>query len=87
VSRVALFSFLAAFVLFCVVQDRVTARGADRYVTQQRAALAAGRPGPALDQVMGPVIRRSVEQGLLWGGAVALVGVAAAAAGRRRRRE
>ena len=83
----ALFSFLAAFVLFCVVQDRLTARGVDRYVTLQRAARAAGEPGPTLDQVMKPVIRRSVEQGLLWGGAVAVVGVAAAAAGRRRRRE
>jgi hypothetical protein len=82
-----LFSLLAAVVVFAVVQDRVTAAGARRFVTLQRAALASGGPTVAVDDVMQPAIRQSVEQGMLWGGAVFVAGIAGGVATRRRRRE
>lgn len=71
--------FAAALVVFCIVQDRVTAAGARSYVAQQREALA-GRAAPVtIDQVMRPAVARSVRQGLLWGGIVLMVGLGAAA--------
>jgi hypothetical protein len=76
VRRLALFS--SALVVFCVVQDRITAGGATSYVSRQRAALASGGPRVTIEEVMEPAIRRSVQQGLLWGGGVALAGLAAA---------
>jgi hypothetical protein len=86
VLRLCLFTFLAAVVVFCVVQDRVTADGASRYVSHQRAALASGGPTVTIDEVMEPAIRRSVEQGLLWGGGVVLVGLVAGVVTRRGRK-
>jgi hypothetical protein len=97
VRRVAEFAFVAAAVVFCVVQDRVTAAGVREYVERQRQALAgpegmplrrSGKQAPAvrLDDVMGPAKRRSVEQGLLWGGVAGAVGLGSGAiVGRRRR--
>jgi hypothetical protein len=77
----------AAVAAFCIVQDRVTAAGARRYVTLQTAALAgrdAGRgPAVTVEEVMRPAIRRSVRLGLLAGGGVASVGLIAAAVMRR----
>ena len=66
-----------AIAVFCVVQDRVTAAGARRYVALQRDALAGhGRP-VTVDEVMQPAIDRSVRLGLMSSGAVAGLGVAA----------
>ena len=85
--RLLLFSLLAAVVVFAVVQDRITAGGAQRFVALQRSALASGRPPVAIDDVMRPAIRRSVEQGALWGGLTLLAGVTAARVTRNRSRE
>jgi hypothetical protein len=71
---------LAAVVVFAVVQDRVTAAGARRYVALQRAALAGHGPAVTVDEIMRPAIARSVHEGLLWSGAVLVTGVAIAAA-------
>jgi hypothetical protein len=67
------FPFAAAIVVFCIVQDRVTAAGARRYVQLQQAAAAGADRAATLDEVMRPAIRDSVRQGLLWG-AVAFLG-------------
>ena len=85
--RAAVFTFVAAGVVFCGVQDRITAAGARRYVAVQRAALAGEGPMTTIDAIVRPAVRRSVEQGLLWSGAAA--GASAAGIvlwGRRRRR-
>jgi hypothetical protein len=76
---------LSAVVVFAVVQDRVTAVGARRYVTLQRAALAGRGPAVTVDEVMRPAIAQSVREGLLWGGGVLVggVGIAAAVGARR----
>jgi hypothetical protein len=88
VSRLVVFPFVAAAVVFCVVQDRVTAAGVHRYVTLQRAAGAAREVPPTLDEVMTPANRRAVEQGLLWSGVAGGVTAGAGAVmARRRRRE
>jgi hypothetical protein len=71
---------LAAVVVFAVVQDRVTAAGARRYVALQRAALAGRGPVVTVDQIMRPAIAQSVREGLLWGGVVLVSGVGIAAA-------
>jgi hypothetical protein len=72
---VLLIAFTAATVVFCVVQDRVTADGARQYVERQRAA-AAGRASPVtLEEIMGPAVRRSVQQAMAWSLGVMLVGV------------
>jgi hypothetical protein len=70
--------------VFCVVQDRVTAAGARRYVDRQRATIAAGAPPIAIEDVMAPARRQSVEQGLLWGGGVLAAGLVAASVWRGR---
>ena len=70
---------------FAVVQDRVTAAGARRYVALQRDALAGRGPSVTIDQIMRPAIRRSVQQGLLWGGVVLVLGLGVAGAVGRRR--
>jgi len=87
VRAIVLIAVAAAVVVFAVVQDRVTAAGASRYVTRQRAAMAGEAPPVTIDEVMTPAIERSVRQGLLWGGAVLTVGlgIAAAASGRANR--
>lgn len=78
-------SLLTGFVVFCVVQDRVTAAGARSYVALQQEAVAGGRAPIPVETVMAPAIAESWRSGLLWGGGVALVGLAAAAiAGRPR---
>ena len=84
--RVVVFSFLAAIVAFCIVQDRVTAAGARRYVALQRAALEGVGPAVTIDQVMRPFVRTSVRDGLFAAAGVLAVGVAAAAGVARRRR-
>jgi hypothetical protein len=86
--RVAVFAFVAAIVTFCIVQDRVTAAGARRYVALQRAAIAGTGPAATIDEVMSPAVRRSVRAGLAWAGGVGAAGLTAAAAvARRHRRE
>ena len=82
-----LISCLAAVVVFAVVQDRVTAAGARRFVALQRVALASGGPTIAVDDVMRPAIRRSVGQGALWGGATFVATMAGGLVLRRRGRE
>ena len=78
-------AFLAGVVVFCVVQDRVTAAGARQYVLLQRAALE-GRGAPVtIDEVLEPAVRSSVRQGLLAGGLVAAVGLVGAGIAARRR--
>lgn len=79
-------SVLAGFVVFCAVQDRVTAGGARRYVSLQRQALAGEGRLVTIDEVMGPAVDRSVRQGTLSGAAVAAAGVALGALVRRRAR-
>jgi hypothetical protein len=67
---------VAAVVVFCIVQDRVTAAGARQYVELQRAALQ-GRGAPvAVEHVMGPAVRQSVVRGSIWGGVVIITGAA-----------
>jgi len=75
--RVVLWTTLAAALgVFCIVQDRVTAAGARRYVALQRAALAGAANPVTIDEVMGPAIARSVRLGLLSSGAVTVAGAA-----------
>jgi len=71
---------LAALVVFAIVQDRVTAAGARRYVMLQRAALAGHGPAVTVDAIMRPAIAQSVHDGLVWGGVVLASGVGIAAA-------
>jgi hypothetical protein len=77
--RLVVFSLAAAFAVFCGVQDRITAAGARRYVSIQRAAIASGTGGTAIDDVMRPAVHQSVRQGLLWSGLVGATGLGAAA--------
>ncbi len=82
---VLLIAVAAAMVTFAVVQDRVTAAGARRYVALQREAAAGQREPVTIDEVVKPAVRHSVHQGLVWSGAVLAAGVALAAlAGRSR---
>lgn len=73
----------ASFAVFCVVQDRVTAAGARRYVALQRQALAGQGRAVTIDDVMRPAIDRSVRLALGAGGAVAALGLAAGFAATR----
>ena len=76
----------AALVVFCVVQDRVTAAGARQYVAIQREAFAGRAEPVTIDAVVRPAVERSVALASLSSGAVLAVGLAAAAAlGRGRR--
>jgi len=85
--RVAVLTVVVAAVVFCAVQDRVTARGVSRYIALQHAAARGAGPVPAIDEVMQPAVRRSVREGAAWAGGVAAAGLAGAAiAGRRARR-
>ena len=77
---------LGALAVFAVVQDRITAAGARRYVAVQRAALAGRGQPVTVDEIMRPAIRRSVQQGLMWGGLVLVAGVGVAGAIARGRR-
>ena len=69
---------LLALAVFAIVQDRVTAAGARRYVALQRDAIAGRGPAVTIDQIMRPAIQRSVQQGLLWGGGVLVLGLGVA---------
>jgi len=76
--RAVVFSFAAGLVVFCAIQDRVTAAGTQQYVEMQRMALAGAAPPVRVDDVMAPAIRSSLRQGLLWGSLAAAVGLTAA---------
>ena len=71
---------VAALVVFAVVQDRVTADGARRYVALQRDAIAGRGQPVTVDAIMQPAIHRSVRQGLLWSGVVLVAGIGLAIA-------
>ena len=77
---------LAAFGVFCVVQDRVTAAGARRYAALQRDALAGRGRAVTIDEIMRPAVAESVHEGLLWGGGVLVGGLGMAGAVARSRR-
>ena len=80
---VLMIALVVAFVVFCAVQDRITAGAARQYVDLQRAAApGVGRP-VTVDEVMRPGVRRSVERAALWSAAVMGAGAVAAAALRR----
>ncbi|HEY6361935.1 MAG TPA: hypothetical protein VIX63_12560 [Vicinamibacterales bacterium] len=82
---VLLIALAAASVVFCTVQDRVTADGARQYVEMQRAA-AVGQSNPVtLDEIMRPAVRRSIEQAAAWSLGVLLTGIVWAGVLRRRR--
>mgnify|MGYP003353236943 CR=1 FL=1 len=70
-------TFIAALVVFAVVQDRVTASGARRYVAASRASLAGGGAPVTIDQIVAPAVRRSVIDAAMWAGVVGGVGVLA----------
>jgi len=74
---------LAALVVFAVVQDRVTAAGARRYVALQRDAIAGRGQPVTVDEIMQPAIHRSVRQGLMWSGLVLVAGIGLAMASGR----
>lgn len=82
-ARVVVFTLLAAFAVFCVVQDRVTAAGARRYVSLHEAP---GGSALTIEDVMRPAIRESVHEALLWSGVVAAAGLGAAIVVARRSR-
>ena len=77
---------IVALAVFCVVQDRVTAAGANRYAALQRDALAGRGRAVTIDEVMRPAIERSVRQGLFWGGGVMVAGLSVAGVAARRGR-
>jgi hypothetical protein len=83
-STLGWLTLAAAIVVFCIVQDRVTAAGARRYVAVQRQALARGGPAVTVDDVMRPAIARSVRLGLASAAAVLVVGLGAGFIARRR---
>ena len=87
-ARSVLISVVVALGVFCVVQDRVTAAGARRYVRVHRDAAAGGGAAPSIDEVMRPAVRQSAWYGALSGGAAAGVALGAGALwGRRSRRD
>jgi hypothetical protein len=63
-----------ALVAFCIVQDRVTAAGARRYVALQKEALAGRGPRVTILEIMQPAIAASVRDGLLAAGSVMTLG-------------
>ena len=74
VRKVLSVTFAVALAAFCIVQDRVTAAGARRYVALQRQALASGTPLVTIDEIMQPAIAASVRDGLLAAGGIVVVG-------------
>ena len=86
VRVIVLLTLAAAAIVFAYVEDRVTASGANEYVTRQRDPFDRGGCDVTIDQVMEPAVDRSVRQGLTWGTMVLVAGLAAAAfVGTRRR--
>jgi hypothetical protein len=82
------FTFVAAVVVFAVVQDRLTASAARQYVLLREAAASGAGPAVTIDEVMKPGVRRSVRIALLWSSGVMTLGLATAATiARRSRRE
>ena len=79
VRAILLLTVVAAAIVFAYVQDRVTASGAREYVMRERDAIERGGSDVTIDQVMEPVVDRSVRQGLTWGTMVLVAGLAAAA--------
>lgn len=77
VRTILWFTIAAAIVVFCIVQDRVTAEGARRYVALQKAALAGRGSAVTIDEVMQPAVARSVRLALLSSGGVLVIGAAA----------
>jgi len=77
---------IVAFVVFAIVQDRVTAAGARRYVALQRDAIAGRGQAVTVDEIMRPAVERSVQQGLMWGGAVLVAGASVAGVVARRQK-
>ena len=77
---------IVAFVVFAIVQDRVTAAGARRYVALQRDAIAGRGRAVTIDEIMRPAVERSVQQGLMWGGAVLVAGASVAGVVARRQK-
>jgi len=75
---IVIITALAALAVFAIVQDRVTAEGARRYVALQRDAIAGRGQAVTIDEIMKPAIQRSVQQGLLWGGVVLVLGLGVA---------
>ena len=75
---ILLITAIAALVVFAVVQDRVTAAGARRYVAIQRDAIAGRAQPVTVDEIMKPAISSSVHQGLLWSALVVVAGVSLA---------
>ena len=76
---IVLTAIAAAVAVFLVVQDRVTAAGARRYVALQREAIARRAAGVTIDGVTVPAVERSIQQGLMSGGVVLVAGLVAAA--------
>ena len=74
VRKLLAWTFAAALAVFCIVQDRVTAAGARRYVALQKEALAGRGPYVTLQEVMQPAIDRSVRDGLLAAACVVVLG-------------
>jgi len=83
---VLVITVIAAVVVFAIVQDRVTAAGARRYVTLQRDALSGGGQLVTVDQIMRPAVARSVREGVMWGGVVLVTGLSLAGVTSKRRR-
>src|SRR5438093_847930 len=75
---IVMLTIAAAAVVFLIVQDRVTAAGARRYVALQRAGSAGIATSLTIDAVMAPAIRRSVQLALMSSGLVLAVGLAGA---------
>jgi hypothetical protein len=86
VRRLVGVTFIAALVVFCVVQDRVTAAGASRYARAALGAIDRHEPVAPIDSVMRPAVRQSVISGLASAGVVLIVGLGAATAASRSRR-
>jgi hypothetical protein len=75
---------ILAVVVFCVVQDRVTADGARQYVELQRAAAEGQRNPVSIEEIMTPAVRRSVAQASVWSAVVMGAGaITAGMVGRR----
>ena len=86
IRRLVVLTLVAAFVVFCIVQDRVTAAGASRYARQALAAIDHHQPVASIDSVMRPAIRQSVRLGLAAAGLVLVTGLGTAAVVSRIRR-
>jgi hypothetical protein len=69
---------ILAAVVFCIVQDRVTAAGARQYVELQRVAAAGGRHPVTVEEIMRPAVRRSVAEASAWSALVMVAGATVA---------